>query len=241
MNPTLSTNASADVNLGSNVSDTATPGGTATQPTAAVIHTTETSGAPAGGTITFKLYGPSTTGCGDLVHTTAAVNVSGNGDYNSPTFQPTVAGTYHWVAVYSGNSPNTNGKTHNADCADANEDVVVKTVKSSMKTAQTRVPNDSAEISAPAGSGNLAGNVFFTLYPSSDCTGTPLYTSGAVAVAGASPQTVGTSNTAAVSASGSFSRKVSYDSTNAAQEDIPNSCHETSDLTITNGGTVSSP
>jgi hypothetical protein len=34
---------------------------------------------------------------------------------------------------------------------------------------------------------------------------------------------------------------VSYDSTNAAQRDIPGSCHETSSLTITNGGTINSP
>ena len=34
---------------------------------------------------------------------------------------------------------------------------------------------------------------------------------------------------------------MSYDSTNNAQRDIPESCHETSALTISNGGTVSSP
>ncbi len=34
--------------------------------------------------------------------------------------------------------------------------------------------------------------------------------------------------------------EVGYDSTNAAQRDIAPSCHETSALTITNGGTVSS-
>jgi hypothetical protein len=34
---------------------------------------------------------------------------------------------------------------------------------------------------------------------------------------------------------------VEYDSTNPAQRDIPASCHESSTLTITNGGTISSP
>jgi len=33
---------------------------------------------------------------------------------------------------------------------------------------------------------------------------------------------------------------VSYDSTNPAQRDIGDTCHETSALTISNGGTVSS-
>ena len=109
-----------------------------------------------------------------------------------------------------------------------------------MSTEQTWVPNDSATVSAPAGSGNLAGTVSFTLYASADCTGTVVYTTTA-AVAGASPQTVSTSNTTAVSASGAFSWLVSYDSTTGVQRDIPAGCQETSTLTISNGTSVSSP
>jgi hypothetical protein len=243
VDPTLSTSAGADVFLGQAVTDSATLGGTATQPANPVINLTGTGGAAADGTITFKLYGPADTGCGDLVYTSPTVAVSGNGTYNSPApqFAPTAAGNYHWVAVYSGSSPNTNGLTHNTGCTDTDEDVTVKTVASSMVTGQTWVPNDSATISAPAG-GNLAGKVYFTLYPTSDCSGTALYsTPNGVSVAGASPQTVGTSNTTAVTATGDFSWSVSYDSTNGAQRDIPASCHETSALTVTNGGTVSSP
>ena len=54
------------------------------------------------------------------------MTVSGNNTYNTPApqFVPTAAGTYHWVAVYSGSLPNTNGTTHNAACTDTNEDVV---------------------------------------------------------------------------------------------------------------------
>ena len=33
--------------------------------------------------------------------------MSGNGTYNSGSFAPTTAGVYHWVASYSGSSPNT--------------------------------------------------------------------------------------------------------------------------------------
>ena len=167
--------------------------------------------------------------------------MSGNGTYNSPApqFVPTAAGDYHWVAVYSG-STNTNGITHNAACTDTNEDVTVTTVASSMMTAQRWVPNDSATISAPSG-GNLSGKVYFALYPSSDCTGTAVYdTPNGVAVSGSSPRTVSTSNTTAVAA-GSYSWSVSYDSDNPAQRDIPASCHETSSLTVNNGGTISSP
>jgi hypothetical protein len=243
--PTLSTEAGDDVFLGANVTDTATLGGTATQPASPVINTTGTAGAAAGGTITFTLYGPSDTGCGSKVYESPApgVAVSGNGTYNSAGFAPTAPGNYHWVATYSGDSPNTNGVTHNAACTDTKEDVLVKTVASSMTTAQTWVPNDSATISAPAGSGNLAGTVSFELYASNDCAvggDAPIY-STTQSVSGASPKTVSTSNTTAQDKSGSFSWSVSYDSTNTAQRDIPVSCHETSALTVSNGGTVSSP
>ncbi|QGN58068.1 hemagglutinin [Nostocoides sp. HKS02] len=237
----LGTTASAGVILGNAVSDTATLGGTATQPANPVINLTGTGGAAAGGTITFTLYGPND--CSTVAYTSATVAVSGNGTYSTPNpqFVPTLPGTYHWAASYTGSSPNTNGTTHNTTCTDTAEDVVVSTVASSVSTGQTWVPNDSATISAPAG-GNLAGKVFFTLYGTSDCTGTALYsTPNGVAVAGASPQTVGTANSTAFSASGSFSWSVSYSSTNPGQRDIPASCQETSSLTIANGGTVSSP
>jgi hypothetical protein len=238
--PTLSTTAGPDVNLGTAVTDSATLSGTATQPASPVINLTGTGGAAAGGTITFKLYGPSNSGCGALVFTSSPVTVSGNGTYGPVSFTPTAPGNYHWVAVYSGNLPNTNGVTHNADCTDTNEDVTVTSVPSSMRTDQSWVPNDSATISAPAGTGNLAGTVSFALYASGDCSGTAIYSTTA-SVSGASPQTVSTSNTTAQLASGTFSWSVAYDSTNSAQRDIPASCHETSALTVSNGGTVSSP
>jgi hypothetical protein len=59
-------------------------------------------------------------------------------------------------------------------------------------------------------------------------------------VSGASPQTVPSGNAPEQTVNGSFSWEVSYDSDNPAQQDIAPSCHETSALTIQNGGTVSS-
>jgi len=247
--PTLSTTAGAGVVLGGTVNDAAVLGGTATQPANPVINLTGTPGNAAGGTITFKLYGPSSSGCGTLAYTSATVAVSGNNTYNSPNpqFQPTAAGNYHWVAEYSGSSPNTAGTTHNAACTDADEDVTVSTVASSISTAQRWVPNDSATISAPSG-GPLAGSVEFKLYASGDCGvlgGDAAIYSTTLSVSGASPRTVSTTSAATQPAaqltSGSFSWSVSYDSTNQGQRDIPVSCQETSGLTIANGGTVSSP
>jgi hypothetical protein len=239
--PTLATTAGAGVLLGNTVSDSATISGLATQPADPVINLTGTAGAAAGGTITFKLYGPSTTGCGTLKYTSAAVTVSGDGTYNTPNpqFAPAATGTYHWVAEYSGNLPNNNSTDHNTTCNDTNENVVVSSVPSSMTTAQTWVPRDSATVSASAG-GNMAGTVSFELYASSDCAvggDSPIY-STTRPVSGASPVTVNTADSAsqpaAQNASGSYSWSVSYDSTNQAQDDIAASCHETSSLTINN-------
>ena len=240
--PTLSTSAGADVNLGSAVTDSATLGGTATQPADPVINLTGTGGAAAGGTITFKLYGPSDSGCGSLVYTSPTVAVSGNGTYNSPApqFEPTTAGNYHWVAVYSGNLPNTNGTSHNDACDDTGEDVTVTSVPSSLTSAQTWVPSDSVTISATAG-GALDGTVSFEFFTNGTCTGDSAFDSTADVSGPSSGVTVTSGNAPAQTASGEFSWRVSYDSDNPAQQDIAASCHETSTLTVTNGGTISSP
>ncbi|GAA3646711.1 hypothetical protein GCM10022237_02730 [Nocardioides ginsengisoli] len=173
--------------------------------------------------------------------TSSAVTVSGNGSYGTPNPQvvPTAIGNYHWVAVYSGSSPNTSALTHNAACDDTNEDVTVRDVPSSLFTGQSWVPSDSMTVSAPVG-GSLARIAHFAFYTNATCTGTAVYTD-AETVSGTSPQTVTSGNAPAQSASGSYSWSVSYDSTNPAQRDIPATCQETSGLTVTNGGTVSSP
>ena len=104
---TLSTQASPGVVLGAAVSDTATLSG----------------GANPTGTITFKLYGPNDATCSNTAIFTSTVTVSGNGSYGStPAFTPTAAGTYRWIANYSGDA--NNNATSNA-CNGANENVTV--------------------------------------------------------------------------------------------------------------------
>ncbi|REJ05000.1 hemagglutinin [Microbacterium bovistercoris] len=237
--PTLSTDASDDVFLGGEVFDSATLTGTATMPADPVINLTGAAGPKDNGGIVFTLYGPSDSACGASVFTSPSVTVNGDGTYDSAKFAPKPAGTYHWAAAYTPGSVNTKPATHNTDCTDVKENVVVKSVASSISTGQTWIPKDSATVSAPAG-GTLAGSVLFEFFTNATCTGTAAW-SQAVAVAGASPQTVSTGNAPAQTASGDFAWRVTYDSTNAAQRDIPASCHEVSKVTITNGGTVSSP
>ena len=78
-----------DATLGSAISDSATLSGT--------VNGT--------GTITFTAY--SDANCTTKVFTSAAVNVDhGNGNYGPVTFTPTAAGTYKWIAAYSGDNTN---------------------------------------------------------------------------------------------------------------------------------------
>ena len=126
--PAIPTQASGAVAIGAAVSDTANLSGTSNKPGtggSAPINPT-TPGAAAGGTITFRLYGPSATAvctAANLVFTSAAITVSGNGAYGSGNFTPASAGTYYWVASYTGDAPNTNAAA--GACGDSNESVVI--------------------------------------------------------------------------------------------------------------------
>ena len=238
--PPLTTQAGAAVILGNPVTDTATLTGTSNQPGTPAINPT-TPGAKAGGTITFTLLkadcSTPATGTGTNPQ---SVTVNGDGTYGPVSFTPDAVGTYHWKATYTPatGDPNNLGSTHNADCSDPNEDVVVNSVASSMSSAQSFIPNDSATVSAPAG-GNLSGTVKFEVFESTDCTGTAIFTQ-TVAVSGASPQTVSTNNTTVSTTAANVSWRLTYTSNNPAQRSIGMTCLETSTLTINNDGTISS-
>src|SRR6266487_4283948 len=81
--PALATTAGPDVVLGNLITDTATLTGTANQPGTPAINPT-TAGAPAGGTITFTLYGPNN--CTTVAFTSSPVPVSGDGTYGPVSF-----------------------------------------------------------------------------------------------------------------------------------------------------------
>jgi hypothetical protein len=238
--PGLATTAGADVLLGNPVTDTAALSGTANQPGNPVITTTTppTLGPAAGGTITFTLL---KNDCSTLATGTGTnpltVNVSGNGTYGLVSFTPDAVGTYHWKATYTpaNGDPNNLASTHNGNCSDSDETVVVTSVPSTMTTAQSFIPNDSATVSAPQG-GNLAGNVTFDAYESSNCSGTAIFTQTRP-VSGAAPQTVSTTNTTVSTTAANISWSVSYDSTNPAQDDIAATCKEATALTIDNDTT----
>jgi len=107
--PSLTTTASAAfVALGSSTSDTATLSG-GNSPT---------------GSLVFKLFGPSDPTCSSApAFTSPPSSVAGNGTYPSPSFTPVAAGTYSWVALYSGDANNGPVST---TCGDPVETVTVK-------------------------------------------------------------------------------------------------------------------
>jgi len=228
--PTLTTQASGPIQLGGTISDTATLTGTANKPGSPVINPT-TAGGPAGGTITFTVYGPNN--CTTVAFGPTTVSVTGDGAYGSGNFTPTAVGTYTFVASYSGDSPNTNAAPATACPDTTGTETVLVTDTTGITTAQNWLPNDSATIASAGGSG-LSGSVTLTLYDNGTCNGNVLYTTGAMPVSGASPQTLSSSNTTVkVLASAIVSWKATYTSNDANVAGSTSNC-ETTSLTINN-------
>jgi hypothetical protein len=239
--PTISTVATpGPVNLGTAIDDVATLSGTALQP----------DGDPAGGTITFSLYGPSASPVCTTAIATSVVNVSGDGSYKASDgtitpvggLTPTAAGTYHWIAVYSGDLPNT--LSVSGACGDPNEASIVQQLQPTIATAQTFTIQDSATITVIAGAGNLAGTVRFRLYNNATCdTVAPnalLYDSNTlhptgIAVSGALSVTVNSDVTTITTSQLVLSWLVEYTTTNQGHKNVTSSCNtERASLSIVN-------
>jgi hypothetical protein len=249
---TTQVNNAGPVPLGSVLDDTAHLTGTAADP----------DGSNADGTITFNAYGPfdNTTTCTGAAVYTSVVAVDGDGFYTASDgdadgdnvpgevpddqFIPTEAGTYNWVASYSGDSPNT--LPVSGSCGDANEGTVVISLQPTISTAQYVYPNDTAHIAVATGGGDLAGSITFGLYDSSDCLGSVLFEETFNVPAGAGTEEdfettngdgagVGDAADQKVSADGTYSWLVQYLNTNPAHRDVTSVCHdEHFDITFVN-------
>ncbi len=161
-----------------------------------------------------------------------------NTSYGPVGFTPTAVGTYTFVAIYSGDPPNTNAPATTATCASpgANEQVIV-TDTSAVVTDQNWLPNDSATITSKTA---LAGAVVLTLYDNGTCNGNVLYHTAALPIGpgtlsnGIYSQTVSSSNTLiTVSSSTTVSWSAVYTSTAANVSGNSSSC-ETTSLNINN-------
>ena len=199
----VTTAGAGPVNFGSPVTDTALLTNTANhQGSAGPAGSTDGSinptvpGPAAGGTITFTLL---KNDCTTLATGTGTnpqnVPVSGDGPYGPVSFTPDAPGTYHWVAIYSGDAPNTVGNSHNSLCNDPSESVIVRQIPTEIKTKQSWIPNDTATITATIGNLAAGGTVSFSLYTNPTCTGSAVF-SQTLPVPGGTPSAeVSTTNT----------------------------------------------
>src|SRR5436190_2100996 len=147
--PTIATTASGPVTIGQAIHDTAQLGNLI-------------SGVAATGTITFKAYAPNASGSADLSCGTAVFTdvepVDSTGKATSGSFTPSgtapqIAGTYEWIASYSGDD---NYKGVPSKCNDAGEQSVVNKQPSTTPTGQKVLISTFAK---PTGFGTPTGTV----------------------------------------------------------------------------------
>jgi uncharacterized repeat protein (TIGR01451 family) len=161
--PSISTSAEETVAAGGSVSDTAHLSG-GYNPT---------------GTITFNLYGPNDDTCaGAAVYTTSLPVDNGNGDYGPVSFAPSAAGTYRWVASYSGDA-NNNGAT--GACNDEGENDNVDKANPSIATSASEsvtIAGDIHDTATLSDGWNPTGTITFNLYGPDDatCDGAAIFT-----------------------------------------------------------------
>ncbi|HEY3662902.1 MAG TPA: Ig-like domain-containing protein, partial [Chthoniobacterales bacterium] len=153
--PTLTAQASDGVVIGGTISDTATVSG----------------GIAPGGSVTFNLYGPDDATCGTASIFSSTVAVAGDGSYSSASFTPSEAGTYRWVASYSGDA---NNAAVNGECNDANQSVEVAALPTPTPTpTPTATPSPT---STPTPTITPSPTVTPTPTPSPSVTPTPTIT-----------------------------------------------------------------
>jgi len=182
--PTIDTDASPDIVLGTGtLTDEATVSGQFE--------------AKANGTIDFELYGPDNPTCtGQPSFTSSKPYPTQGATVTSDPFVPTRAGTYRWIARYSGDA---NNKPVAGLCNSANESTVI--FKATPQLTTTAVPG-----AVPLGGGTVTAStkvtgraspeasatVEFRLHAPDDptCTKAPVFTSTNVPVPAAGDPTV---------------------------------------------------
>src|SRR5262249_43055355 len=131
------------------------------------------------GTITFNVYVNSA--CTGSSLFTSTVNVRGNGNYPSGSFTPAGAGSYYWIASYSGDANNNaytapcgaNGETLTVQTAPTN---IVTQVSPSTMTLTTTAGTSYDTATLSGGYNNPKGTITFSIYSTANCIGSPIQT-----------------------------------------------------------------
>ena len=153
-NPTFAATASAGGTFGKNVTDGATL----------------SAGDSPTGTITFHLFGAGDSTCAAPSLFTSTIDVAGNGNYDSASYEPTGVGTYYWTAAYSGDAKN-NPKS--ATCASVGQNVTITKAPQTIAfgTLPHVVVSGSGNVTATGGGSNNA--VTFSTNTPSICSVSP--------------------------------------------------------------------
>jgi hypothetical protein len=253
--PALVTQATVGpVDFGDPITDTVTLSGTANDPgsngTAPETTINATRGNGADGTIHVDVYGPDSCAADDIVHS-ADLAVNGDAAYGGAgsaiEFTPDAPGQYVFVASYNGDSPNTLGIAATACAAQPDaEKVIVQQIPTSITTAPSWVPNDSATVTSTV-SGELLpedGTITFSLYRGTtgataqeNClaggaTGRE-YTKSFLTGAAAQSQTKSSDNTTSYSTDLVLYWLVTYDPGDTAFLGIQSECVEAIDVDVT--------
>jgi hypothetical protein len=203
--PTLTTSAAGPVTIGSSINDTATISGL-TSPDGS-------------GTITFTAYAPNADGsadtnCSTMVYSKTVTGISADGAYGSGNFTPSgkapqIAGTYEWIASFSGDTNNAPTATK---CGDNGEQSVVNKHDSSVATTQSVTIVDAAQVTADSGTATPSGTVDFQLFANSGCSGTPLWDSTPLTLdsTGYAKTTSASTQPPALTSNGTYNWLVSY-------------------------------
>ena len=132
------------------------------------------------GTLRFRLYGPDDATCARPPIFEQTIGFAGDGPHNSPGFTPRAAGTYRWVASYSGNANNRPaGPTR---CGDRGETVTLTKARPAISTEASPTTELGGQVSDAATVSNGSdpgGTITFRLYGRRDaeCSGRPIDTS----------------------------------------------------------------
>ncbi len=161
--PTLDTSASPSVPAGGQISATATLSG----------------GDAPTGTMTFTVFGPDDeSDCSATPIFTSTQTVTDNGVYTSDSFTADEAGSYDFIASYSGDANNNPVVT---GCGDEDETVTVTAASPTLTTSATTAADLGGTISDTAtlsGGDNPTGTITFDVFgPDPDGCGDPAFTS----------------------------------------------------------------
>ena len=203
------TSATTPVTLGGSIQDTATV--TGSNPT---------------GTVTFKLYNNASCTAPAVFTDTETLS---NGSATSKSFTPTSAGSYYWIASYSGDA---NNGAVSGNCGDTGEVSTVNPNTPGIVTSATAsaIVGGSIQDTATVTGSNPTGTVTFNLYDNASCTAPAVFTDTETLTSGAA-----TSKSYSPPSAGSYYWIASY-SGDTNNKPVSGKCGDNGEIS-----TVSSP